>query len=150
MDLGSLDTAAMQGEGTDVIIKHFDTGLPIGLTIRVVGYESERVKRVRRKIANEALKKQRKVTRAEDIEDRSNAVLAAAVVAWKWDDGVTLDGKVPECTYENAKALFARFEWIGEQVDAVAGDRSAFLPTSGTNSANSSGMLPSASQTTTN
>jgi hypothetical protein len=128
MDLATLDIGPKQEEGVDVPIRHFKTGEPIGLTIRVAGYDSERVKKARRREADEAVDDRRRKFKAAQAEESGLNIIAATVVSWRFDKDVTIDGKQPACTPEEVKRLFRRFPWMAEQCEAVAGDRAAFLP----------------------
>lgn len=123
-------TAKAFEEGVDVPIKHPVTGEPLGLTIRVASYQSERVRKVQRKMANAALREQRrnpkKATTSEEIEERSREVIGAAIIDWK---GFEKAGKPYPCTPENVAAVLSNPDlwFIGDQVDKAADDQSAFM-----------------------
>lgn len=128
-DLSSLDGAARkQEDGVPVEIKHPATSEPLGITITVASYESERVKAVARQMGNKALVQQKRSPRKpetiEALEERTIEIAAAAIVGW---EGVELDGKALPFTRENARTILERFPFIAEQIDAVAADRAAFF-----------------------
>lgn len=127
-DLSSLDAIVKnQEEGVELKVKHPVTNEPLGITLRVLGYESATVRKVQRKQVNQRLKNQRKRVTAEEIETNGREVQAAAIAGWSFDDGVTLDGVVPEFTPENVDRVLRRFPFIAAQVDDLAADASAFL-----------------------
>lgn len=126
MDLASLDVSQALDDGIDVDIRHPTTNLPIGLTVRVTGYEGDRAKALRRKNLNEALRNPRHVQTAEEAEARVLRIQVAIVLDWTWS-GLTLDGETPDCTPEQVERVLRRFPFIAEQIDAAAGDRSSFL-----------------------
>lgn len=136
MDLSDLDyLVTAQEAGVDIDILHPVTREPIGFIIRVAGLDSARVKDAQRKFLDRRLAKRRssKIT-AADLEKEATLALAAAVISWTSveADGTTtstalLDGERLECTRSNAVALFERFPWLKEQVDAVVQDRADFF-----------------------
>lgn len=130
-DLSTLDTGTRRKEdGVPVELKHPATGQPLGITITVASYESERVKAVARAMGNKALLQQkrnpRKADTVEAIEERTFEIACAAIVSW---EGLELDGKPLPFTRENARTVLERYPEIAEQVDTVASDRAAFFTT---------------------
>jgi hypothetical protein len=128
-DLSKLEGARQkQEDGVPVAIKHPATGADLGITITIASYESERVKRVAREMANRAMMEAKRNPRRGDtveaIEERTIAIAAAAIIDWK---GIEMDGKPLPFTRDNAKMLLEKFPFIGEQLDAAAGDRSLFF-----------------------
>lgn len=114
-----------QEAGTDLELKHPATGKPLDIVLRVVSYESERCKRVRRVAMDRALKSQgRRQVTAYEIEESTRDLVASAIVGWS---GMEYQGAALDCTPENVKRILTEFPWIGEQVDAVAQDRAAFF-----------------------
>lgn len=129
VDIASLG-ASSQEQPTKVEIRHPATGLPFGLVLHVVGYESERVRKVERRIANAAMKQQRRKLTYDEARDNTLSIAAATVTAWDWPEGFELSGNsAPACTPDNVKELLRQCPFVGEQMDAVAGDRASFLET---------------------
>jgi hypothetical protein len=128
-DLASLDALkSNQDDGVELKIKHPVSGDPIGLTLRVAGYESDAVKKVQRRQANERLRKRASKITAEEIERNAREVVAASVLSWKGDDDFRLDGQpLPECNKDAVDGLLRRFPFIGSQIDDFASDQSNFL-----------------------
>ena len=135
MDLASLDTVKGANAGFDVKIYHPGTNEDIGVNIRVLGKDSDEFQRISR-----AQQKRRmdKLTKGgfrganiplESIEQDAIDLLASLTKGWKQEDKapITLDGEELACTKENAVAIYERFPWINEQIDAAIGDRANFI-----------------------
>ena len=108
------------------------SGIETGLVIKVASYESERAKKEQRRIANTALKRQRRNLTAEEIEVNQERLVASVMVSWTFGKGpdgeqLTIDGRVPEFNPEEVRKLLKRFPWIMQQVDDKAGERTNFL-----------------------
>lgn len=130
-DLSSLDAGvSRQEEGIPVDIRHPATGKPLGITITVASYESERVKAVAREMGNQLLLQQRrnpkKADSVEAHEERTFRIALAAIIGW---EGVEMAGKPLPFSRENARTVLERYPFIAEQIDAAAGDRAAFFAT---------------------
>jgi len=120
-----MDILAIQPNTIIVQIKHPATGAPIGLQIECVSLEDDRVKAVERAIKNKALRGA-KMT-AEKIEDNTVDLLAAAIVGWHWDDGLSLgELKEPPLTKMNVVKLL-EVAWVAKQIDTALGDEAAFF-----------------------
>lgn len=127
MDLSTLEPTR---EGAEMAVRHPATNAPVeGMSITLLGMDSERALRAQRAATNRRLKQgvQRMKLTAEELEADGLELLAALTVAWK---GVELDGKELPCTAENARMLYGKFRWLREQVDEFTGDRANFLPAS--------------------
>lgn len=122
-----MDILAIQPSTITVDIKHPATGSPIGLSVECVSLESDQVKAVERAIKNRALRGGRNTVTAEKIDDNTIELLTAAVVGWKWADGLTLgDLKNPPLNKANVAKLM-QVGWIAKQVDQALGDEAAFF-----------------------
>ena len=135
MDLATIDTVKGANAGFDVKIYHPGTNEDIGVNIRVLGKDSDEFQRISR-----AQQKRRmdKLTKGgfrganiplESIEQDAIDLLASLTKGWKQEDKstITLDGEELACTKENAVAVYERFPWIKEQIDAAIGDRANFI-----------------------
>lgn len=109
-------------------IRHPITGDKTGLLVEIVSYRSERVKRVQRRLANAAIrenkKNPKKVGTVEEVEERTNEIVAASIVSWN----MTRDGAAVECTPENILQIISdpRYFFIAEQVDKAADEDANF------------------------
>lgn len=126
-DLNSFDTLQKsQEEGIEVDIIHPKTFDPIGLKIVVAGPDSERQKKARRAVINSRLTKRNQKVTATQLEEEAIEIIAMSTISWTFDEGVTLDGKVPFCNPKNAEEIYKRYTLIFDQVNAQAGDRGNF------------------------
>jgi len=127
-DLAFLDTAAVAEQGAELALLHPGTGKALGITIRLAGVDSDIYRKASRKITEKRLNRGRvgKLD-LEAVEDEGLTVMAACTLGWS---GVVVDGQELPCTRDNAQAVYRRFPWIREQVDAFMGDRANFLPKS--------------------
>lgn len=115
-------------EAFDLEILHPVTGEKTGLVVQVASYRSERVKRVQRRLGNAAIregkKNPKKVGTVEEIEERTNEIVAAAIVGWNMTKG---SDPVP-CTPEKIIEIVSdpRYFFIAEQVDKAADEDANF------------------------
>lgn len=120
-------------EGTTVDILDPRDGSKTGLRVTIASYQSERVKKLQRKMANAAMREQRrnpkKASTVEEVEEKAHDLMVAAVIAW---EGFEQSGKPLECTPENVRAVLTNPDlwFIGEQIDKAADDSQAFLTAS--------------------
>jgi len=116
-------------EAFDLEILHPVTGEKTGLVVQVASYRSERVKRVQRRLGNAAIregkKNPKKVGTVEEIEERTNEIVAAAIVGWNMTKG----GEPVPCTPEKIIEVVSdpRYFFIAEQVDKAADEDATFM-----------------------
>lgn len=134
MDLSKFDGFAKSfDDGLRVEIRHPVTGEKLGMAVTVASYQSERVKKVQRKLANAAMREQRrnpkKAATVDEVEDKAHDLMCAAVLSW---EGFERDGKELPCTPENVRAVITSPDlfFISEQIDRAAEDQQAFLTAS--------------------
>lgn len=122
MDLSNLDVIAAAKLGAPVELRHPGTGEALGVTLRVLGYESEEVESATRDFHREAMKAKQKVLPADLIAGRRRVQAKAALVAVEGGSGDTE-------TVEDFRALIDKpgFVWVIEQIESVAGDRASFF-----------------------
>lgn len=130
IDLSSIDTVKGSNDGFNVQIYHPGTNEDLGITIKVLGKDSDKFITVSR---GQNKKRMAKMTKGgfrttaipvEEIEQDSLMLLAACTVGWV---GVVVDGKDLDFNEDNAVMVYERFPWIREQVDAAMGDRANFI-----------------------
>jgi hypothetical protein len=129
------DATQLEGAATGfddpvgVDVRHPVTGEKIGLTLGVVSYQSERVKKAARQLGNAVRRDmQRNPKRARTVEEDEEAALhlmASAVVRWN----LTVKGEPVECTPANVLEHFSKpGAWfIREQIDKAADDQALFI-----------------------
>lgn len=137
MDLSKFDGISKAfEEGIEIDIKD-PFGNPTDLKVRVVSYQSERVRKVSRKMANAAIiegkKNPRRVKTVEQLENDGNDLMVAAVVGWS---GFELNGVELACTPENVRSVITNKDlaFIRRQIDEAAEDQQGFLMASRTTS----------------
>lgn len=131
VDLSSIDTVKGANEGFDVQIYHPGTNEDLGITIRVLGKDSDEFQKKSREQSKKRMAKMSKggfrstaAVPVEEIERDGLELLAACTKSW---DGIVVDGKAVDCTQPNAIDIYERFPWIKEQVDTAIGDRANFI-----------------------
>jgi hypothetical protein len=137
-DLAELDELkAAQDEGLDVEIFHPVSGEPLGFTITIAGPDSAKQEEARRKQTDARIQRRGVAPMtAEEIKVDALKFLCGTIIRWS---PFQLDGKPLELTDANALALFQRFPWIAEQVDAKAASRAGFTKRSAKGSSPQSG-----------
>ncbi|MEH3108895.1 MAG: hypothetical protein PGN22_02190 [Agrobacterium cavarae] len=122
------DSAFNFEEAFELDILHPVSGEKTGLVVQVASYRSERVKRVQRKLGNAAIregkKNPKKVGTVEEIEDRTNEIVAASIVGWN----MTRKGDEVPCTPDEIIKVISdpRYFFIAEQVDKAADEDANF------------------------
>ena len=128
MDLGKLDVVAGANAGAWVDIIHPTTLQKTGIRIKVLGADSEVVRRAVEKAQRERLEDLRAKVSDEEgkrrMETRDLGILLVATVAW---EEVELDGSALQFNDQNVAMVYQRFPVIREQVAAAIGDRGVFL-----------------------
>lgn len=128
-DLSGLEALVQaQEEGIDIDVLN-EKGEKLGLTLRVVGPDSDRMQKAMRDVAAEFAKAAAdKGSLAENIgEDegeRLAAILAKATISWS--PNPKIGGEVIPFSEANARNLYSKFKIIRDQVEAKAARRSSF------------------------
>ena len=130
-ELSKIDTVKGSNEGFDVQIYHPGTNEDLGISIHVLGKDSDEFIKVSRAQSKKRLAKMSKggfrntaPVPVEEIDQDSLSLLAACTKSWK---GVIVEGKAIECTPDNVVMIYERFPWIREQVDTAIGDRANII-----------------------
>lgn len=127
-------------------ILHPATELPIGIRVRLLSIEDDRMKSIRRQITDNSLKLQAKGKsfKAEELERNQHILMFTGTTGWDWynptgkegDDGYDPDampdfnGEVPDYTQKNFIALAKELYWFADQVQEAIGDTKAFFDNS--------------------
>jgi len=126
MDLtkSEFDVATAVDAGAELHLLHpftgdalFDDDKPVTITVR--GLESESVRRVARMQAKKASKGIKSSDEVNGVE-----MLIAATCGWS---GLHKGKDELEFNPENARWIYAEYDWIGQQVLAFAAERSNFF-----------------------
>jgi hypothetical protein len=130
MDLKSLE---VKSETTTITLYHPVDNVPIknddgtDMTVTIHGKYSAKYREIQQNQQNARLKRaerggKMKLTAAELLADRMDLTVGC-VDSWS----IQLDGSVPDCNTENVRAIFVRFPWMREQIEAEMEDTQAFL-----------------------
>lgn len=132
-DLAQFETFDFE-QVSELEIIHPVTGQTTGLVVGVRSYRSEAVKRVQRRLGNAAIlankKNPRKAGTVEEVEEKTNEIVAAAVAHWNMTNG----GQPVPATPESVMKILSdpRFFFIAEQIDARADEDARFMTPSQT------------------
>ncbi len=133
-----MDLLSIRPDSIDIAIHHPGTGQKLGLVLKCVSLEDERVKSVERVMKNKALRGGRNSITAERMDENTKLILAATITGWDWPEDLTLGTLTnPEATPDNIRRL-VDIPWIAKQLDEALGDDTAFFTRSGANSLASS------------
>lgn len=120
-----LSNVADQDRGREFELVDPVEGKPTGIKFRVAGPDSETQHRARISLMDE-LSEMADVDGRVSAENREKARLSClgrCVLGWEINE----DGKPVPFSQKNVVRVL-RVQWVQEQVDAFAGDRSAFRP----------------------
>ncbi|RVL05094.1 hypothetical protein CN151_10640 [Sinorhizobium meliloti] len=129
VDLSGLEALVQsQEEGIEIDILN-EQSKPIGLKIRVVGPDSDRMQKAVRDVASEFAKAAAEreslgEAREDDSDARMVAILAKATVSWS--PNPKIGGSVVPFSEENVRNLYTKFRIIREQVEVRAVRRGSF------------------------
>lgn len=115
MDLREVDFSELKPTERVIEIKHPATDEPLGLRFKLMSFDDDRMKRVRRQLRDKSISlgKKNKAFSAVDEEDNANTLMFTAILEWEWH-GTMLDkvGEQPEFNQRN-------FNYIIEQLVTV-------------------------------
>ncbi|MDX0523032.1 hypothetical protein GOC82_19140 [Sinorhizobium medicae] len=129
VDLSGLEALVQsQEEGIEIDILN-EQAKPIGLKIRVVGPDSDRMQKAVRDVASEFAKaaadrESLGDAREDDSDARMVAILAKATMSWS--PNPKIGGSVVPFSEENVRNLYTKFRIIREQVEVRAVRRGSF------------------------
>lgn len=127
-DLSGLEAMLQaQEEGVDIAILN-EKGMPIGLTVNIVGPDSDRSRNAVREVAAEFAK--RAAARDDDLsadddeDERMSAILAKVTTGWS--PNPKIGGQVIPFSEANVRNLYSKFRIIRDQVERKASRRDSF------------------------
>jgi hypothetical protein len=116
-----------QEDGIEVVIKHPESGEPIGLKVLVAGPDSERQRKARQRAQNARIRARRMTPlSAAEQETETAKILGESTISWEWSNGLTFNGAVPDLDVETAASLYRKLPFVREQIDMAAADRGGF------------------------
>lgn len=133
IDLTSLNTTKACNDGADVEIRHPVTNVPLGMTIRVLGRDSDTFKEHTRDLLNTRLRREAMATKrgkdadlrtVEVIEKENVDLLVVCTLGWK---NVSYNGQELAFDETNVRKVYKEFPWIYDQVNEAIGTLELFL-----------------------
>lgn len=128
MDLNKLDLTKAANAGAWYALKHPVTSEELPMKIKVLGKDSEKFIQLSEEFRRSSLDdlKANKTTeqRMASASEYGDKLLVACTLEWQ---GIELDGKKLDCTPENVKLVYKRFNWIKDQIDTAIADRANFI-----------------------
>jgi hypothetical protein len=144
MDIGNIKPIERTIE-----IAHPGTGGPLGVRVRVMSIEDERLKKIKREITDDRFKleSKNKSLKTEDVERNGNRLLFSATLGWEWynptgeegDEGYdadampTFNGEVPDYNQKNFMAVIRELPWFADQIREEIDETKAFFNNSKSN-----------------
>lgn len=125
IDLNDLDLSAAAERGYEFELRHPGTQAPLGMFVTVQGEDSDTYQAELRAMQQRRLTGRQAPRTVEQIDEQALDLLVLATIGWR---GIQRDGSELPCTPENVRAVYRKFRWVREQVDAAVGDRANFLP----------------------
>ena len=124
------------------------SGAPIGVRVRVMSIEDDRLKRIKRQITDEKLKldARNKAFKADELERNANMLAFNATLGWEWynptgepgdesydpDRMPSFKGEQPEYNQKNFIEIVTELPWFGEQIQQEIGETKSFFDNSKT------------------
>ena len=120
-DLATLDIKSAAESAHEFELTHVVTGAPLGVFISVVGDDSQAVRELSIKSLHKMQRSKAKAEKVgkpfeftlDEIEAANADSATARVVAWR---NVVLNGETLEFSEDNARMVFTKYPWIGDQV----------------------------------
>lgn len=128
-DLNELNVEAAD-EGVWMQLEHPADGTPLendqgqAMRIKLAGRDSERFKRIQRRLGDRRLSGKKKNLSFREAESEALNLLANCTLDW---EGIQENDEPVEFTDENVKRLYQKYPWIKDQVDEFITDRTNFL-----------------------
>lgn len=147
-----MDISGIKPTTRTIEIKHPGTGDPIGIRVKLVSMDDDRLVKVKRAILDERLRleSRNKSFKADDIEANTHKLLFNATLGWEWYDQPevtneagdvtkeavecpTFDGAVPEFNQRNFVRVVKELPWFAEQIQEELNERKDFFDNSKSN-----------------
>lgn len=128
-DLAQADVVKDANKGGEVSLYHPTNGKDVGITIYIVGKDSDTFKAIQAEQNRKRMAKIQKGgfraanTAVANVDQEAVELLAACTTGWS---RMPLNGKDVPFSTENAETIYAKFPWIKEQVDVAIADRALF------------------------
>lgn len=133
------DISTIKPSERTVEIMHPGTGQALGVRVRVMSIEDDRLKKIKREITDERFKleSKNKSLKSDDVERNGNRLLFAATTGWEWynptgneADMPDFHGEQPDYTQRNFMAVINELPWFADQIREEIDETKAFFDTS--------------------
>lgn len=131
-----MDIASIKPIERTVEITHPGTGAPLGIRVRVMSIEDDRLKKIKRSITDERFKLESKgkSLKSEELEKNGERLLFGATLGWEWynptgeeADMPSMNGAVPDYTVRNFNELINTAPWIADQLREAIDETKSFF-----------------------
>lgn len=141
-----MDVSKLKPLERTIEILNPETDTPLGIRVRLMSIEDERLKKLKRTFTDERLKRdgKGKAFKSEEIERNANMLLFTASLGWEWynptgskgDHGFDAEampdwkGAVPEYNQRNFIEVLTEFPQFATQVSEAIDETKAFFDNS--------------------
>lgn len=102
----------------------------IGITVKLMSPDDDRMSSIKRRVTDFNLQKQKKgkTIKAVEIEENEIELLAATLTDWDWHgEDVKFHGEKPDFTIQNVKKVLKEIPWFKSQVNEKLDDEKGFF-----------------------
>lgn len=141
-----MDVSKLKPLERTIEILNPETDTPLGIRVRLMSIEDDRLKKLKRTFTDERLKRdgKGKTFKTEEIERNANMLLFTASLGWEWynptgkegDHGYDADmmpdwkGEVPEYNQRNFTEVLVEFPQFAAQISEAIDETKAFFDNS--------------------
>lgn len=125
-----MDIATITPTDRKIEILHPSTGEALGLSITLISPDDPRMRKIIRRITDQALSKRQKnkAFSAEEVETNQIALMTEAVIGWDWYGAdVSFHGDKPEFNAINVRKVIAELPFVRAQLDEEMGETKSFF-----------------------
>lgn len=106
------------------------TGEPLEIRVTLLSINDDRLKKIKRRIADEKLRLEArgKNFKSEDVEDNLYNIIFNAMTGWEWyGTEVSFKGVKPEFNRAQVQKVLEELPWFLEQIQEAVSDEKAFF-----------------------
>ena len=131
-----MDISDIKTVDRTVEIRHPKSGEPLGIRLKIMSLDDERLAPMKRKLLDRRLylEARGKTFKADEIEENKINLMIAAITDWEWykPEGATeapsFHGEAdPDFNRKNVAAILTELPWFAEQVGEAAGETESFF-----------------------
>jgi hypothetical protein len=143
------DLLALKSSDRTLEILHPGNGEPIGVRVKIMHIDDDRMARAKRQITDEGLKRQQKgkALKAEEFDHNRHQLVWTAMTGWEWynptgeegDEGYNKEARAafdseenPEFNERVVKRVLRSLPWFFDQINEAIGDTEGFFGKSAT------------------